>query len=273
MFIRVQGSPGLFYRMSNRTKITRHAIQVGQQTVYYQVAGKEDGEAVVLVHGLSASSRWWVRNIPALAEHYRVYLLDLPGFGSMRRFRRHFVLDELSASITAWMDALGINQAHLIGHSMGGYICLRIAARHSERIKRLVLVSPAGIPHIRSVRGYLLPLLIAIRYCKPAFLPILFSDALRAGPRTLLRATQDLLTKDIRDCLHNIVTPTLLVWGEYDALVPPVFGDILRREIKGARLLVLKKAGHVVMFDQAVLFNDAVLRFLEGEMLERDSNL
>src|SRR5579859_4385577 len=250
MFIRVQGSPGLFYRMSNRTKISRHAIQVGQQTVYYQAAGKEDGEAVVLVHGLSASSRWWVRNIPALAEHYRVYLLDLPGFGMMRRFRRHFVLDELSASITAWMDALGINQAYLIGHSMGGYICLRIAARYPERIKRLVLVSPAGIPHIRSVRGYLLPLLVAIRYCKPAFLPILFSDALRADPRTLLRA-----------------------WGEYDALVPPVFGDILRQEIQGARLLILKKAGHVVMFDQAERFNEVVLRFLEGEMLERDSNL
>ena len=258
-------SSALFYRMSNRIKITRHEIQAGQQTIYYQVAGKEDGEPVILVHGLSASSRWWVRNIPALAEHYHVYLLDLPGFGLMRRFRRHFILDELSATITAWMDALDINQAHLIGHSMGGYICLRMAAQHPERIQRLVLVSPAGIPHIRSVHGYLLPLLITIRYCKPAFLPILFSDALRAGPRTLLRATQDLLTKDIRDSLHDIVTPTLLVWGEYDALVPPVFGDILRQEIKGARLLVLKQAGHVVMFDQAEEFNEAVVGFLEGE--------
>lgn len=257
----------LFYRMNNSIKISRREIQVGQQTVYYSVTGKEDGEPVVLVHGLSASSRWWVRNIPALAQHYRVYLLDLPGFGSMRRFRRRFILDELSSSIIAWMDALGINQAHLIGHSMGGYICLRIAARHPERIRRLVLVSPAGIPHIRSVRGYLLPLLVTIRYCKPAFLPILFADALRAGPRTLLRATQDLLTKDIRDSLHEIVTPTLLVWGEYDALVPPVFGDILREEIKGAHLLVLKKAGHVVMFDQAERFNDVVLRFFEGEIL------
>ncbi len=255
--------------MNNSIKITRHEIQVNQQTVYYQAAGKEDAEPVILVHGLSASSRWWIRNIPVLAQHYRVYLLDLPGFGLMRRFRRHFVLDDLSSSIIAWMDTLGINQTHLIGHSMGGYVCLRIAACHPERIKRLVLVSPAGIPHIRTVQGYLLPLLEAIRYCKPSFLPILFSDALRAGPRTLLRATQDLLTKDIRDSLHDIVTPTLLVWGEYDALVPPVFGDILREEIEGARLLVLKKAGHVVMFDQAERFNEAVVRFFEGKFVER----
>ena len=251
--------------MNNRITITRHEISVGQQTVYYSVTGKDGGEPVVLVHGLSASSRWWVRNIPALAQHYRVYLLDLPGFGTMRRFRRRFVLDELSSGIVAWMDTLGIKQAHLIGHSMGGYICLRMAARYPERLRRLVLVSPAGIPHIRSVRGYLLPLLVAIRYCKPAFLPILFSDALRAGPRTLLRATQDLLTKDIRDSLHDVVTPTLLVWGEYDVLVPAVFGDILREEIKGARLLVLKRAGHVVMFDRAEEFNEEVVGFLEGE--------
>ncbi len=249
--------------MANKINITRHTIQVREQTIYYQVAGQEDSEPVVLVHGLSASSRWWIRNIPALAERYRVYLLDLPGFGSMRRFRRHFVLDDLSASIMAWMDALSINQAHLIGHSMGGYICLGIAARHPERVKRLVLVSPAGIPHIPSVRGYLLPLLVAIRYCKPAFLPILFGDALRAGVRMIVRATRELITKDVRDALHDIVIPTLLIWGENDMLVPSVFGDVWRQEIKGARLIVLKKAGHVVMFDQAGQFNEAVVGFLD----------
>ena len=248
----------------SRIQITRREIQIGQQTFYYQVAGEGEGEAVILVHGLSASSRWWVRNIPALAQRYQVYLLDLPGFGIMRRFRQRFVLDELASRIVTLMDALAIKQAHLIGHSMGGYICLTIAARHPERIKRLVLVSPAGIPHVRSVHGYLIPLLVALRYCKPSFLPILISDALRAGPLSILRALQDLLTKDIRDSLHNVVTPTLLIWGEYDALVPPMFGDILQQEIKGARLLILKRAGHVVMFDQAELFNDTVLGFLGG---------
>ncbi len=248
----------------SRIQITRREIQVGQQTVYYQVAGESKGEAVILVHGLSASSRWWVRNIPALAQRYQVYLLDLPGFGIMRRFRRRFVLDELASRIVALMDALGIQQAHLFGHSMGGYICLRIAARHPERIQRLVLVAPAGIPHVRSVYGYTIPLLVAFRYFKPGFFSILISDALRAGPLTILRATQDLLTRDIRDSLKDVTVPTLLVWGEHDTLVPPVFGTILQQEIKGAQLLVLKKAGHVAMFDQAEQFNAAALGFLEG---------
>jgi pimeloyl-ACP methyl ester carboxylesterase len=64
--------------MSNRIKNTRSEIQVGQQTVYYQIAGEGNGEPIILIHGLSASSRGWVRNVPALAEHHRVYLLDLP---------------------------------------------------------------------------------------------------------------------------------------------------------------------------------------------------
>ncbi|MGH2493402.1 MAG: alpha/beta fold hydrolase [Ktedonobacteraceae bacterium] len=249
--------------MSSRIKITRRKIQVGQQTIYYQVAG--EGEPIILIHGLSASSRWWVRNIPALAKHYRVYPLDLPGFGIMRRYRQRFVLDELASGIVAWMDAVGIEQAHLVGHSMGGYICLRMAAQHPERIKSLVLVSPAGVPHVHSVYGYTIPLLVAFRYFKPSFFYILISDALRAGPRTLLHAAQDLLTKDIRDCLPDVAAPTLLIWGEHDSLVPPVFGIILRHKIKDARLLILKKAGHVVMFDQAEQFNAAVLAFLDGK--------
>lgn len=254
--------------MSSRIKITRREIQVGQQTIYYQVAGENKGEPIILIHGLSASSRWWVRNIPALAESYRVYLLDLPGFGIMRRFRKRFALDELASGIVAWMEEAGIERAHLMGHSMGGYICLRIAARYPERIKRLVLVSPAGIPHMRSIYGYTIPMLIALRYFKPSFFYILLSDTMRAGPRTVLRAAQDLLTKDIRDCLHDVTTPTLLVWGEHDSLVPPVFGPILQQEIKDARLLILKRAGHVVMFDQAGQFNEAVLGFLGGKTVE-----
>jgi pimeloyl-ACP methyl ester carboxylesterase len=245
--------------------VTRHEIQVGHQIVYYQVVGQ--GEPIILIHGLSGSSRWWVRNIHALAEHYRLYLIDLPGFGTMRRYRQRFALDEIASGIVSWMEAVGIKQAHLLGHSMGGYICLWIAARHPERIKRLVLVSPAGIPHKRSLPGYAFPLLVAVCSLKPSFFSILISDALRAGPLTIVRAAQDLLTKDIRDYLKEITAPTLLIWGEYDSLVPPALGDILKQEIRHADLLILKNAGHVSMFDQPKQFNAAVLTFLAANAI------
>jgi len=82
---------------------------------------------------------------------------------------------------------------------------------------------------------------------------------------TFLRAARDLLNKDMRDLLATIAVPTLLIWGENDTLVPAAFGDILRQEIANSRLLVLKKAGHIVMYDLSQEFNTAILAFLAGE--------
>jgi pimeloyl-ACP methyl ester carboxylesterase len=235
-------------------------LNVGEDTIYYQVAG--EGEPVVLVHGLSASSLWWTRNVPALVRRYRVYLIDLPGFGNMRRYASRFVLNRLSADIVAWLAALGMQQAHFVGHSMGGYICLQIAAHNPEVVKRLVLVAPAAIPLYRSVRTYLTPLFVSLRDLSPAFFPILAYDALRAGPLTLLRAARELVSGDISLSLRAISAPTLILWGERDALLPPGLGESLRQEMQDARLLVLKRAGHVAMFDQPSQFNAAVLAFL-----------
>ncbi len=234
---------------------------MGEDTVYYQLAG--EGEPIILVHGLSASSLWWTRNVAALAEHYRVYLIDLPGFGRMRRYASRFTLDRMSDDIVAWMEVVGIKQAHFIGHSMGGYICMRIAAHYPEVVKHLILIAPAAIPAYSSVLGYIRPLFMAIRDLTPAFFPILLYDALRAGPSMLLRATRDIISRNINTSLKDITAPTLLIWGESDTLVPPAMGDLLRKEIQGARLLILKKAGHVVMFDQPQQCNAAILAFLE----------
>jgi pimeloyl-ACP methyl ester carboxylesterase len=77
-------------------------------SVRYEIAGR--GEPVVLVHGLSGSTRWRSRNIPALAERYCVYLLDLPGFGAMRRLRSRFVLAEAASWLSAWMEAVGLDR-------------------------------------------------------------------------------------------------------------------------------------------------------------------
>ncbi|HZB95846.1 MAG TPA: alpha/beta fold hydrolase, partial [Herpetosiphonaceae bacterium] len=106
------------------TPIATREIQVRGLRVRYQVVGS--GEPVILVHGLSGSSRWWMRNIPALAPRYQLYLVDLPGFGAMRRHRRHFVLSEAASWLLAWMDAVNLRQAHVVGHSMGGFICARL---------------------------------------------------------------------------------------------------------------------------------------------------
>ncbi len=254
--------------------VSWHTAMVAGVPVRYQrvdaiqsVHGKSEREPIVLVHGLSASTLWWRRNVESLAQERTIYLLDLPGFGSMRRFATHFVLAQAGAWLVSWMDAVGLQCVDLIGHSMGGYICMWVAAHHPERVHRLVLVSPAAMSHVRSVRGYIIPLLMGLRYLTPRFLPVLAFDALRTGPITLLHVAQDILRLDVQKDIKAIRTPTLLIWGENDTLVPPTFASILRDEIADACLLMLKHAGHVSMFDQPQQFNKAVNAFLEGEVV------
>jgi pimeloyl-ACP methyl ester carboxylesterase len=219
------------------TGVSRREVTVSGHPVRYEIAGK--GDPVVLVHGLSGSTRWWNRNVPDLAEHYRVYLVNLPGFGALRRSGPRFVLAEATSWLLAWMEAVGLESAHLVGHSMGGYLSLRLAARRPEAVGRLVLVDP--------------------------FLPVLVRDALHAGPFTLLRTARDLLAEDVRDDLRRVEAPTLLVWGKRDPLIPPSIGDVMRAEIPDSRLLVIERAGHNPMFDRAEDFNRALLAFLAGE--------
>jgi len=203
--------------------------------------------------------------VQAIAERYRVYLVDLPGFGTMRRSRRRFVLAEAASWLSEWMDAVGLERAHLVGHSMGGCICLHLAASRPEAVRHLVLVAPAGVPIERSMVGYLGPLLAAARYATPSFLPVLARDALRTGPTTIWRAARKILAEDVRDDLRRIGAPTLLVWGERDTLVPPAVGDLLREQIPGSRLLLYEGSSHVPMFDRPEEFNAALLAFLAGE--------
>jgi pimeloyl-ACP methyl ester carboxylesterase len=253
---------GTHRRLAGVEVLGREVVVEGRR-IRFEVAGQ--GEPVVMVHGLSGSTRWWDRTVPALAARYRVYLVDLPGFGSMRRAEGGFVLSEAAGWLSSWMEAVGLERAHLVGHSMGGYISLMLAARRPDLLRRLVLVAPAGVPTGRSMHGYLLPLIRASRYMTPGFLSVLVRDALRTGPLTLLGATRELLAEDVRKYLRGIEAPTLLIWGGRDTLVPPSVGGVMREEIPDSRLLVIDGAGHVPMFERAAETNAALLAFLAGE--------
>jgi pimeloyl-ACP methyl ester carboxylesterase len=244
-----------------RISAASHSVEIGGTRVAYQVAGH--GEPLVLVHGLSGSARWWVRNLPALAAANRVYLLDLPGHGAMHGMRPRTPA-EMAAWLRSWMNAAGLHRASFIGHSMGGLICIRLAARAPDVVSRLVLVAPAGIPNGRSMAGHLIPLLAAARHARPRFLPLLAHDATLAGPRTIWSAARSLLAEDARPDLPAIRAPTLLILGAADPLIPRQTGNILQAAIPDARIEVVPGAGHVVMYDQPDAFNGAVLTFFSG---------
>ena len=138
-------------------RVERRVEVIGGYPVRYTLAGQQ-GEPVVLVHGLSGSTRWWAENVEPLSKRYRVYLVDLPGFGAMRRSPLRLGIQAAAGWLVRWIEAMSLGPVHLVGHSMGGHICLRIAAERPDMVNRLALVAPAVWFGRGSLFGSIVPL-------------------------------------------------------------------------------------------------------------------
>jgi pimeloyl-ACP methyl ester carboxylesterase len=211
-----------------------------------------------LLHGLDGSSRWWAPTIEVLSRHFRCYALE---FVVGWREDGRVALPHASAFVTAWMTALGLDWAHLVAHSMGGYSACDIAITQPERVDRLVLVAPAVAPPHWMQAGNASRLRPGVFGLAPTFLPVLIADTFRTGPWRWLRSAAELRAASPLQ-VEAITAPTLLIWGTRDPLVPAAEGPPLCRRIPGARLLTLPRAHHVPMYESPAACNDAILRFL-----------
>jgi pimeloyl-ACP methyl ester carboxylesterase len=234
---------------------------VGSGSIYYLSGGS--GDPLVLLHGMAGSTRWWRKNLTALAQIRRVYVVDLIGFGYSRGQR--FVLGEIADHVYQWTQQIGLETFSIIGHSMGGYIAADIAARHPRSIHQLVLVDAAAIPLPRSLVRNAFRLARALRYMPFDFLPVLVGDSLRAGPVNLLLAIRDILQADITPQLQKIEAETLIIWGEHDTLLPVAVGEDLHRALPRSAFTVVEGAGHNPMWDRPETFNRLLTGFLTGE--------
>jgi pimeloyl-ACP methyl ester carboxylesterase len=247
--------------MVEQVEIIKQQAKVGPLTVHYEVAG--EGPAVVLIHGLSGSGRWWAYNVPVLAQQYQVYNVDLVGFGRSRGQR--LVLREAAGWFKEWLNTVGITEAHLVGHSMGGYIAMEVAVTWPALVRRLVLVDALVLPIGPGLLRPALGLARAVRYMNLSFLPVLVGDLLRAGPRTMLRATQEVLSADLSDRLGAVQAKTMVIWGENDTLLDPELGRKLAERLARACFVCVEGAGHNPMWDRPQRFNELLLDFLADD--------
>ena len=210
------------------------------------------GAPIALVHGLAGSSRWWRRVAPALAAEHTIHLLDLPRW-------RAYDPDDLVDRIAERFSGLG--GATFVGHSLGGLLSIRLAARHPQVVSRLVLVAPAGIPGYSAARS-IRPLASALLRSRPSFLPRLVLDTVRGGPLSVLVAGLRLLADDVRPDLGAVQVPTLLLWGDRDPLLPPDHAKEFLAALRDARLELVPGAAHVPMLERPDEVSRSILEFL-----------
>lgn len=262
-------------------------LEVAGLRLHLRDTGPREAPAVILLHGFGASLHTWEAWAEALSGRFRVIRLDLPGFGLTGPDPTGDYSDARSlAVLLALMDRLGLAQASLIGSSMGGRIAWTFAARHPERVERLVLMAPDGfasfgrsygdapkVPVMMRVLPYVMPVPLlrrsaAAAYADPATLtePLLerYRDMLLApGVRQAIldRVGQHVLVDPV-PLLRGIRAPVLLVWGEQDRMVPVTNAADYEAALPDSRRVVFPELGHVPQEEAPARSLAPVLDFL-----------
>lgn len=274
-------------------------VDVGGIGTRYWVEGA--GPPVVLIHGLSNSIEHWLLNIGDLATEHTVYALDLVGHGrSDKPLARPYDLPSLARFVLDFMDAVGIQRADLVGHSLGGGVALIIAETSPERVHRLVLVASVGlavdlglvlrlvsVPVVGEVltrfalQGdfpkqlkrqravwpdvHVVPdEMIRLRYEATRWQEIrrTYFRTLRAS--MTVRGMRRTVVQPIVEGLRSLDLPVLVVWGERDGFVSSRHARVVQDAVANVRVELFEDAGHDPMVEDPERFNRVTREFLRG---------
>lgn len=223
---------------------------------------------LVCIHGAGGTHQHWGEQLRGLSDTLPVFALDLPGHGRSPGPGRTRIA-EYSAVLLATLDALGLDQVILAGHSMGGAVALWTAITAPERVAGLVLVGTGARLHIMAaiLDGLEQNPVLAVRMIvERVYDQYTILSVQAAGEAGFLQVDPvvfqgDLMACDnfdIRQRLGEIHAPTLVVCGETDQMTPVRFSLFLSEQIANAELVQVPRAGHMVIIEQPAAFNEAL---------------
>lgn len=246
----------------------------------YSSAG--EGPSVILVHGVGARGQVWDKVVERLAPHFRCISYDLRGHGGSEGADQPFGLDEFVADLEALRDRLGIDKAHVIGHSLGGMIAPAYAHSHPERVTSLGLISTAAFrsaeafanlaAFVKRIDGGGPPAVV------DALLDRWFTDRFRAEhPNVVSARKEQVLQLDSRvyretynvfataetgPWLGEIKVPTLVMTGEFDTGCGPALNRRMAEAIPQSTLKILPDLKHSILVEAPDTVAKALLDFL-----------
>ncbi|AVZ30749.1 alpha/beta fold hydrolase [Nodularia spumigena] len=267
-------------------------IKVGEINTRYWTLGNK-GKTILLFHGAGDSIEFWLYNINVLAQHYRVYAVDMVGSGRSDKPSASYSLTYLAEFIKDFMDTLSIERASLAGNSMGGGVAIQFALMFPQQVDKLVLVGSFGLGReVRlALRLTILPLVL--RFLRPnrrklmSMLKVLFYNATlipqewieirypifslphrHKAITKLARTNLNLLGvrrsvfSAIVNQLATITTPALIIWGKQDRILPVSHAYIAAEGLPNNRLHIFDSCGHYPQIEYPQEFNYIVLGFL-----------
>jgi pimeloyl-ACP methyl ester carboxylesterase len=272
--------------------------QINGIDLYYEEHGS--GDPLLLIMGLGADSVAWMFQVPDLAAHYRTIVFDNRGVGRSSKPAGPYSIAQMADDAAGLLDRLGVERAHVLGVSMGGMIAQELVLRHPQRVRSLVLGCTYARPDTGVERqlesslaafggsrgddgeinvdlGRLDPLMLFQHLLPMVFTPQfmmselpklmeVFSGTLQYGfsMDAILAQIVATQTHDTLDRLGRIASPTLVITGDSDMLVPPSCSDTIADRIPGATLVKIPGGSHAFNFETPELFNREVLSFLQS---------
>ncbi len=257
------------------------SVDVGGRSIRYLKIGHE-GPAILMIHGFGGDLNNWMFNQPMLAERHVVYAIDLPGHGGSSKDVGAGDVDGLVAVVDGFMDAVGLESAHLVGHSLGGAVSMGIALAHPGRAMSLTLVCSAGLGY-EIAHDYIIGFMGASRRkdIKPV-IQMLFADPSLVsrdmledilkykrldGVDAALGAIAGAVFADgrqswvARDRLGEITVPIQAIWGRDDRIVPVAHSDGLPGPVG---VHVFEGKGHMVHMEAAPEANRLIEQIASG---------
>ncbi|MFB3886169.1 MAG: alpha/beta fold hydrolase [Thermodesulfobacteriota bacterium] len=280
-------------RIEWNPSLVPQTVRIKGQTIFYTVKG--EGKPLLLIHGYGAGMWVWEKQIDILSQFYRVYALDLIGHGFSDRPKVPYTPEAYFHFLRDFMDGVGIEKAVLIGNSMGGGIAWGMAALFPERVERLILINctpPDVLDQVRnesfrtlvaikdipllpylvmacrgknSVRWILLECVSDMKLITPEVLNRQYQLSRIQGTTWVLYSTFKNAKEapKLKEYLARIHQPTLLLWGGRDLIFPPSVGETLHQAISGSEFQIIKRSGHIPMWETPEEVNQAILSFLE----------
>lgn len=246
--------------------------------INYIIEGK--GKNVLVLHGWGANIDTILPIVNILKEDFKVFAIDLPGFGKSQIPKEVFDSKDYARIVKGFIDKMKIDKVTLIGHSFGGKISILLGAYYPELIEKIVLIDSAGLIPKRTLKYYLK--VYSFKVLRSIYKSIFFwqdnknkmerfykrfgSTDYKNADGIMRRILVKVVNENLRPMLKNIQCPTLLIWGDEDKDTPLYMGKIMENEIDDSGLVVLKGAGHYSYLDDFNKFAIVLRVFLlDGE--------
>src|SRR5262245_6172618 len=244
------------------------------------------GTPVILIHAYPLSKRMWEDQLSALRHHCRVVTLDLRGFGDSDTGPEPYSMDQMAADVRGLMSALEIDEATIVGLSMGGYVSLALYRQYPEVIRALVLADTRAAADTHEGRARRLKLAQKAEREGAAaiaeeLIPSLLGRTTLESRAAVVERVREIIKanspegiagaqrgmagrRDSTYILPGIDFPVLIIVGAEDALIPIAEAEGFRDGIRGARLRVIAGAGHLSNLEQPDAFNGALIEFIDS---------